>query len=339
MSKQQLDDLLCDGRELITNIRLANERREASRRLQEDQQRATLLADLQQESEEATNKLHVINSRWPEMAEIADPMELNDRLQYQNDRIANLMQQKCEIIEELQSALRKGDHIYNADQKKQQGDIQCLIARIDEQIEVMKMVYLEHLELLHRSIDSERRVFKLFHSNQWQNLYDERIADGEQNYADLLERKEKFFTEITTTRLQYEEINRQTRIQLDKDNDLVQQKLQRAKAEIDLNTDQLNYNYYVLQKRANENIVIRNKQKNRLIKMRACISMLRKRIHDTKIPQQQHLERQTYQALNLYANIKELERKMHQFNECDYRKVSAIWVCFNQWMSALKIDY
>lgn len=321
MSKQQLSDLLCDGTELISNIKLANERREASRRLQEDQQRATLLADLQQESDEATNKLNVINSRWPELAEISDPMELNDRLQYQNDRITNLMQQKAEIIDELQNALKNGDAIYNTDQKKHQGDIQCLIARIDEQIEVMKTVYLEHLELLHQSIDSERRVFKMYHSNEWQNLYDERIADGEQNHADLLERKEKYYAEIASTRLQYDEINRQMRIKLEKDNDLLQQKLQRVKAEIDLNTEQLNYNYYVLQKRAAENIVIRNKQKNRLIKMRACISMLRKRISDTKMPQQQDIERQTYQVLNLFANIKELERKMHQFNECDYKKV------------------
>lgn len=321
MSKQQLNDLLCDGKELITNIKLANERREASRRMKEDEDRAKLLSNLQQESEEATKKLNVINSRWPEMVEIADPMELNDRLQYQNDRIANLMQQKDGIIDELQNALKKGDHIYNTDQKKQQGDIQCLIARIDEQIEVMKTVYLEHLELLHKSIDSERRIFKMYHSNEWQNLYDERIVDGENSYTDLLERKEKYFAEISSTRLQYEEINRQMRIQLDKDNDLVQQKLQRVKAEIDLNMEQLNYNYYVLQKRAVENIVIRNKQKNRLIKMRACISMLRKRISDTAITQQQDIERQTYQVPNLYANFKELERKMHQFNDCDYKKV------------------
>lgn len=62
VTKEQLDDLLCDGTKLITNIKLANERREASRRLQEDQQRARLLADLQQESEEAANKLKEISS-------------------------------------------------------------------------------------------------------------------------------------------------------------------------------------------------------------------------------------------------------------------------------------
>lgn len=317
-----MEDLLCDGKELITNIKLANERREASRRKLEDQQRARLLDDLQHESEEATNKLNVINSRWPEMVNISDPMDLNERLHYQSERIDQLMAQKDEIINELQEALNAASATYNTDQLKQQGDIQCLIARIDEQIEVMKTVYLEHLELLHQSIDSEQRTFKLYHSNEWQSLYDERTEDGEQNVVDLLERNERFFEEVSSTRLQHEETNRNMRIQLDRDNDLVQQKLQRVKAEIQLNTDQLNYNYYVLQKRSAENVIVRNKQKNRLIRMRTCISMLRKKINDTKLAHSIDIERHTHYVLNLYTNIKELERKMSAFSESDDKKVN-----------------
>lgn len=322
MTHEQLNDLLCDGKELISNIKLANDRRETHRRAQEDQQRAQLNDDLQEESEEANNKLNAINSRWPEMADIADPMDLNERLLYQNERIDNLMKQKDAIIVQLQDALNKAGQTYNIDQLKQQGDIQCLIERIDEQIEVMKSVYLEHLELLHQSIDSERRTFKLYHSNEWQNLYDERAADGEKMIVDLLEQKEKNYVEIESTRLEHEEINRKMRIKLDRDNDLVQQKLQRVKAEIDLNTDQLNYNYYILQKRAAENIIVRNNQKNRLIRMRSCITILRKRINDTKTAQTIEIEKKTHYVLNLYTNIKELERKMSTFSESDDRKVS-----------------
>lgn len=322
MTHEQLTDLLCDGKELISNIKLANDRREAHRRAQEDQQRAQLNDDLQQESDEANHKLNAINSRCSEMADIADPMDLNERLLYQNERIDNLMKQKDAIIVQLQDALNQAGQTYNIDQLKQQGDIQCLIERIDEQIEVMKSVYLEHLELLHQSIDSERRTFKLYHSNEWQNLYDERAADGEQMIVDLLEQKEKDYDEIVSTRLEHEEINRKMRIKLDRDNDLVQQKLQRVKAEIDLNTEQLNYNYYILQKRAAENIIVRNKQKNRLIKMRSCIAILRKRINDTKTAQTIDIEKKTHYVLNLYTNIKELERKMCTFSQSDDKKVN-----------------
>lgn len=321
MTNKQLNDLLCDGQELITNIQLANERREIHRRSDEDQQRAQLMANLQTESNEATNKLNIIKSHWSELTEITDPMELNERLHCQNDRIKNLMQQKDDIITELQMALDKANDRYNIDQAKQEADIQCLIERIDEQIDVMKTVYLEHLELLHQSIDGERRTFKLFHSNQWQELYDERTAIEETHLCNLLERNEKYYNEIAAIQLKHEEINREMRIQLDQENDLVQLKLQHVKSEIDLNTEQLNYNYYVLQKRATENIIVRNKQKNRLVKMRACISTMRKKIHDTKDAQKLELEKQTHNVLNSYGNIKDLENKMYTFTERDDEKV------------------
>lgn len=323
-TNEELNDILCDGKELIKNVKLANERRESKRRLDEDEKRAKLLADLKQESEEATSKLNIINSRWTELGEIADPMELHERMQCQSDRIKKLMQQKDEIIAELQDALDKASERYIDDQIKQEADIQCLIERIDEQIDVMKASYLEHLELLHQSIDSERRTFKLFHSNEWQDLYDERAASEEQNLVDLLHREQKHYDEISSVQLQHEELNREMRIKLDRDNDLVQQKLQHVKAEIDLNTDQLNYNYYVLQKRAAENVIVRNKQKNRLIKLRTCIAAMRKKIDDTKCMQTLEIEKQTQNVLNLYTNIKELEGKMCAFAEINDKKVIII---------------
>lgn len=320
-TNEELNDILSDGKELISNVKLANERREAKRQKQEDEKRARLLADLKKESDEATIKLDAINARWLELGEIADPMELYERLQCQIERIKKLMHQKDEIIAELQDVIDQANERYNEDQIKQEADIECLIERIDEQIDVMKASYLEHLELLHQSIDGERRTFKLFHSSEWQDLYDERAEVEEKNLTETLERERKFFEEVSSVKLEHEEINRQMRIKLDRDNDLVQQKLQNVKAEIDLNTEQLNYNYYVLQKRAAENILVRNKQKNRLIKLRACIAAMRKKISDTKCTQAFEIERQTQNVLSLYTNIKGLEQKMCTFAEINDKKV------------------
>lgn len=321
MTNTQLNDLLSDGQELITNVRLANERREASRRCDEEKNRAQLLANLEHELDEAINKSHVIKSHWSEMIEINDPMELNDRLLCQNERIQMLMQQKDEIIAELQTALDKANERYNIDQIKQEADIQCLIERIDEQIEVMKTIYLEHLELLHQSIDCQRQTFKQFHSNEWHNLYDKRNGHKNKNLNDMLDRNEEYFQEIASIQLQYEEMNRKTRIKLDRENDMVQLKLQHVKADIDLNTEQLNYNYYVLQKRATENIIVRNKQKSRLNKMRAGVTAMRKKIHESKETQRTEIEKKTRNVLNSYANIKDVENRICAFAQRDDSKV------------------
>lgn len=317
----QLCDLQNDGLELIMNIRLANERREASRRIDEDKDRSQLMADLNHETDEATNKLNVIKNRWSDIIEVTDPMDLNDRLQCQNDRINNLLQQKDEIIAELQAALNKASDRYNTDQTKQEADIECLIDRIDEQIEVMKTVYLEHLELLHQSIDGERRTFKLFHSNVWQDLHDERSTNEMKMLTDLLDRNERYYGEIAATQLKHEEINRRTRMKLDQQNNLLQLKLQKVKSEIDLNAEQLNFNYYVLRNRATENILVRNKQKSRLVRMRTCLAAMRKKIHEQNVTQKQELEKRTQQVLSSYGNIEDLEHKMSAFAERNDEKV------------------
>lgn len=314
-SNEQLGGLLADSGVLISNVRLANERRETKRKQTETEQRSQLVADVQQESDEATNKMTIIRSRWSELLEMADPMELNDRLHCQNERIKNLMQQKDEIIVELQKALVKANEHYNTDQMKQTADIQCLIERIDEQIDVMKNVYLEHLELLHHSIDCEQRNFKAYHTNEWQDLYDERALTEGQNLDALLERQQKFYAEIAAIQLHHEEINRDMRIKFDRDNDLVQQKLEDVKVDIRLNTEQLSYNHFVLQKRAAENTLLRTKQKNRLIRMRSCLAALRKQISEAKSTQTMEMKRQTQNVLGAFANIGDLEHKMRLFAE------------------------
>lgn len=296
-------------------MKLANERREFKRKQIENEQRTELLGDVQHETHEATNKLAVIKSRWSELVEISDPIELNERLHCQNERIKNLMQQKDEIVVELEQALVKANERFNIDQVKQSADIQCLIERIDEQIDVMKNVYLEHLELLHHSIDSEQRTFKAFHTSEWQDLYDERIVMEEQNIEAVVERQKKFYAEIAAIQLHHEEINRDMRVKFDRDNDLVQQKLEDVKADIRLNTEQLNYNHFVLQKRATENTLLRTKQKNRLLRMRSCLATLRKQIAEAKSAQTMEMKKQTQNVLGAYANIGDLEQKMISFAE------------------------
>lgn len=325
-SVDQLNGLLSDGGILIGNVKVANERREIRRKQIESGQRMQLLDDVQHESDEAANKLAAIKSRWSELTEISDPIDLNERLRCQNERIKGLMQQKDAIVGELQQALVRANERYNIDQAKQAADIECLIERIDEQIDVMKNVYLEHLELLHHSIDCEQRMFKAFHTNEWQDLYDERTGAEEQHLDAVLQRQQQFYAELSTIQLHHEEVNRDMRIKFDRDNDLVQQKLEEVKADIRLNTEQLNYNHFVLQKRAAENTQLRTKQKNRLIRMRTCLAALRKQTADTRSAHATEMKKQTQYVLGAYANIGDLELKMRAFAERNDENVHRVYM-------------
>lgn len=321
-SSRQLNDLLNDGREMINNIKVANERREAQRRNNEEHQRQLLFTDLQNETAEATNKLSAIHSLWSQLDEVKDPKTLYDGLQFQEKRIRQLMQQKDEMIAELQHALNVAGERYNSDQLKQEADIQCLIERIDEQIDVMKSTYGEHLELLHESIDAERVTFKQYHSRKWQELHDERIECEQQRLQDAHCAQQTNDREIQR---QHEELNRETRIKLDRDNDLLICKVQSVKAETILKTEQLNYNHHVLQRRAEENVTVCNQQKVRLMKLRECMAALNKEIAAAKRFRTDKIDRMTRELKNLNTNCTELEQKSALFAECNDRKFHSVW--------------
>lgn len=324
-SSRQLNDLLNDGHELINNIKVANERREVQRHANEEEKRQQLLTDLQNESAEATNKLNAIHSLWSHLDEVKDPKTLYDGLQFQEQRIRQLMYQKNEMIAELQDALNVAGERYDSDQLKQEADIQCLIERIDEQIEVMKSTYGEHLELLHESIDGERVTFKQYHSRKWQDLHDERIECEQQRLQDASSAQEMYEHELTALQRQHEELNRETRIKLDRDNELLMCKVQSVKAETILKTEQLNYNHHVLQKRAEENVTVCNQQKVRLMKLRMCMATLQKEITAAKRFRSDEIERMTRQLKHLYMNCMELEQKSAIFADCNDRKFHNVW--------------
>lgn len=324
-SNCQLNELLNDGHELINNIKVANERREIQRRGNEENQRQRLLNDLQNETVEATKKLNAIHSLWSQLDDVKDPKTLFDGLQFQEKRIRQLMQQKDDMIAELQDALIVAGERYNSDQLKQEADIQCLIERIDEQIEVMKCTYGEHLELLHESIDGERITFKQYHSRKWQELHNERIECEQQRLENAHCAQQTYDCESETMQRQHEELNRETRIKLDRDNDLLMCKVQSVKAEIVLKTEQLNYNHHVLQKRAEENLTVCNQQKVRMMKLKMCMAALQKEFAAAKRLRNEETDRMTRELKHLYQNCMELEQKSAIFAECNDRKFHNVW--------------
>lgn len=322
LSNRELAELMRDGEELITNIRIANDRREIDRRKLEAKKRYELINDLKKESAEATNKVAAINSLWAELGDGKDPMTLNEGLEYQNTRILNLMNQKDEIIEELHQALKQSDERYNLDQEKQIADIECLIERIDSQVEVMRIAYRKHLELLHDSIEAERLALKQSHSSKWQDLFNDRAEAEALVMSDAKATAELYENNLKSIQVEHEELNRITRIKLDCEVDMLQCELEHVKADTMLNREKLDYNHHVLQKRAEENALVRNQQKQRLNKMRAFIAVLRKKIEKNNQMDTMDMVALEKNVLRLSEAIDEMEIKIDLFARNNDKKVN-----------------
>lgn len=139
-SDKILSELLQNGNDAISNIRLANDRREVQRRMKEAELRDILLNDLQHEAHLSTAKFEEISTKWPIVDETVDPMTINDGLDQQKARISELMNQKMSIVNECREELKAADVRYIQDLDKHNSDVNCLVERIDKQMEV-RMIF------------------------------------------------------------------------------------------------------------------------------------------------------------------------------------------------------
>lgn len=128
-SDKIVSELVQNGNDLISNIRLANDRREVQRRIKEAELRDVLLNDLQKESQISAAKFEEVSTKWSEIEQIVDPMEIHENLEKQKALIGELMQQKMTIIDECRDELNSADTRYVKDLEKHNNDIGCLVER------------------------------------------------------------------------------------------------------------------------------------------------------------------------------------------------------------------
>lgn len=320
-TNRELCELQRDGEELITNVKIANDRREIHNRNLVAKERHHLVNELRDESALAATKLTNITVLWSELDGRKDPISFHNGLETLKSYIRELMMQKDTAIQQLHDALTNADERYGSSQQCKSDDIQCLIERINQQVEVMKKAYQEHLALLHGSIDEERVSFKQKHTNKWQGLHELREEAEQQNLIDIQDKRQ--FYDDTTEQVQrdHEEKCRSTRIQLDRDNDKLQIELLNMKSETILNTEKLNYNHHVLQKRTEENIIVRNQQKQRLVRMGSAIADIRASIDRINHQDADEIRRTSHDVVKLYENVRCLRQKCDSLAHSNDNKV------------------
>lgn len=300
---------------------MANDRRELKNRSIVANDRYDLVNELRDESKLADEKFANIAELWQVIDDYKDPISLNNGLEQLKLHIRNLLQQKDEMIGRLQAALERASKRYELSQQCKEEDMQCLIERIDAQVEVMKGSYEAHLALLHRSIDDERVGFKQTHQNKWQELHDLREETEQQYLLGGKERMGLHETIANNVQLEHEEECRSTRIQLDRNNEQLQIKLRNITAETMLNTEKLNYNHHMLQKRAEEDIIVRNQQKQRLVRMGSTIADVRNVIDRMRQENEHEIRKKSTDVVKLYENVKNLRQKSASLAESNDQKV------------------
>ncbi|CRL07201.1 CLUMA_CG020184, isoform A [Clunio marinus] len=323
------DKIVCgiiqNGDDFITNIRSANDRREVERRITEAELRECLLSDLQKDSQLSLIKLEDISKKWNEIENIFDPVEIYKNLESQKARINDLIDQKLTIINECRDELNSADVRYIQDLDKHTNDIHCLVERIDKQVDVAKKTYREHLDMLQKTIEDERKIFQIISTKKWESMYEKRAVNEESRMRREAEKNEHYVNEIRRIQLNHSELIRATKIRLDNDNEVLEIEVQKLKRNITLNSEKLDYNFQVLKKREDENVMVRNQQKRRLSKLVDTILTLKRKLKEAKSTSVFETKKFTADIMKLHGKILDLEQKSNLFSEQNNKKYLTVW--------------
>uniref|UniRef100_S4RD76 Dynein regulatory complex protein 1/2 N-terminal domain-containing protein n=1 Tax=Petromyzon marinus TaxID=7757 RepID=S4RD76_PETMA len=192
-SRQRLDKLLEDGTELVSNVRVAGDAREAQRRARNEEARRLRLEKLESEARESLEKFERIASGWHNGTKRALPVPqaLRDALHAQQKLCAALIEDKNKLITELEQELKTHDEQFVRDLKRQATDIELLTERMEEQARSVAQTCREEMTSLEKEFEAERHELLEKNRKEWEQATHTRRDREEQQLEGRLRRAEE----------------------------------------------------------------------------------------------------------------------------------------------------
>ncbi|KAL8184972.1 UNVERIFIED_CONTAM: hypothetical protein K2H54_033734 [Gekko kuhli] len=325
-SRQRLAKLLLDGTQLVTNIQVAADAREAQRRSEEEELSRQRLEKLENEAKANQDKFDEITSKWSSAKEKTIPQDLWEVLNLQQQHCALLIEEKNKLISELQQELKSKDDQYVKDLKKQSDDVNLLLERMEEQIKNVMKNYRRELLQIEKAFELERRERLTSNKKKWEQAMQALNQQELEFMTARLKKVEEYEWELNRLRVQDAEDYNVIKIKLEHDVQILEQQLQQMKATYQLNQEKLEYNFQVLKKRDEENTIIKSQQKRKLNRLHDVLNNLRLKL--AKQIKQYREENQTLTAdyKRIVEQYKDLQRTMRHFAIVDAEHFLKVWL-------------
>nr|CAD7399911.1 unnamed protein product [Timema poppensis] len=175
------------------------------------------------------------------------------------------------------------------------------------------------------AISRERRQLIEAGKRKWEGLYKARDKLELSHMDKKMHTVQQFEQEMYKIHKENEEHYRAKKLQLETDLQVLQQELEQVKALCLLNMEKLDYNYQVLKKRDEENIIMKSQQKRRINKLQDIVNGLRRRIVETERSSSQETTRLTEEVVRLHRNIVDIENKAGHFTQVNDSKYNQLW--------------
>lgn len=324
-SRQRLVKLKSDGTELVTNVHVAADARESTRRLEEEEQRRQRNEKLEAEAKSATEKFEEITKKWEYALSKEIPQDLNAMLTEQKGACDSMIDEKNKLIHDFQQELKAKDDQYVKDLKKAAEDVDLMVERMEEQMKQLTKAYREELTQIEKAFVTERGELIDNNRKKWDTSMQQR-RDKEVEYMDSRRKRvEDHENQLQTLRVQDAEEYNMVKIKLETDVQILEQQLQQMKATYQLNQEKLEYNFQVLKKRDEENTITKSQQKRKITRLQDVLNNLKQ-----KLAKQEKQYREDNQSLTddykrITEQFRELQKKSRHFQTTDQKKFQDVW--------------
>ncbi|XP_030054511.1 dynein regulatory complex protein 1 isoform X2 [Microcaecilia unicolor] len=334
-SRQRLTKLLTDGTQLVTNIQVAADAREARRRADEQDLKRLRVDKLEHEAKSSMETFEEITQKWTSAKTKEIPQDLWELLNSQQQQCARLIEEKNKVISDLQQELKIKDDQYVKDLKKQAEDIDLLIERMEEQIKNLTKIYREELLQIEKAFELERRELLDKNKKKWEEGMKGRSDKELENLINRMKKVEEYERLLKQLRGQDGDEYNMIKIKLETDVQVLQQQLQQMKATYQLNQEKLEYNFQVLKKRDEENTITKSQQKRKLNRLHDVLNNLKQKLAKQIKQYQEENQALADDYKRIVELYKDVQKKMRHFAAIDKKKFEDIWLMNEEEMKEL----
>ncbi|XP_059145951.1 dynein regulatory complex protein 1-like [Physella acuta] len=328
-SRQRLTKLRQDGFELVSNVRIAGDAREAVRRTADDEAKRIRKEKLDNEVKAAAERFEEITKKWSAAMQKEVPQDLHEMLLQQKRSCDSMNDEKNKIITELQQVLKTKDDMYVKDLKQMAEGIDLIIERMNEQVNHLVSAQREELEEIERAFVMERNELLEQQKKRWE----EKMALRQQKEEEYLElrakRVEDLENQLQQMRVQDAEEYNMVKIRLETDVQILEQQLQQMRATCQLNQEKLEYNFQVLKKRDDENTITKSQQKRKITRLQDILNALKQKLEKQEKLYKDDNVQLTDDYKRITTQFTELQKKSKHFLAIDAKKFSDVW-CMNE---------
>lgn len=324
-SSEVLHELFKEAEHQVTNVRVANDRREVDRRENDAVRRTRIYGQLHEDAKLSMEMFSEIASKWERIMAYNDPLSIHEDLLMQREKCEELLRQKDTVIAMIKHELHQAESRFYLDQQCQNSDIHILAKRVERQVTIMRAAHAVELQNIEDVMILERSNMMENNDKRWNEMY-KRRKEQEMAISDFKVKQQQDFEEtVTRARTKHYEKIREVKIALERDCGQLQKEFEYIKTSALVNSEKMDYNYQILKKREDENIIIKGNQKRLINKLQDTINCLREKTKHYEHHTKARVSKLCNEILSLQKSIKNEKKKSKIVAVTNDQKYMDIW--------------